>query len=72
MQASVIDTLSAMCGDISADTSPHTNGGLSYVVMLQFTEDLDFSECPNAGEKRLEHAGDLFQRSSTASARVHH
>ncbi len=39
--------------------------------MLQFTEDLDFSECPNAGEKRLEHARDLLERSSTASARVH-
>ena len=24
---------------------------LTYVVMLQFTEDLDFSERPNAGEK---------------------
>lgn len=33
---------------------------LTYVVVVHFTEDLDFSERPDAGEQRLTHIRDLL------------
>lgn len=40
--------------------------------MIHFTEDLNFSERPNAGEQRLEDTWDLLQGCPATSARVRH
>ena len=44
----------------------------TYVIMLHFTEDFDFSERSDAGEQGLKDTGDLLQRCPATSARVHH
>lgn len=53
---------------ISTMTNIHIQN--SHIFMFQFTKDLDFPECSNAGQQRLKHAWDFLQSSSTAIPRV--
>lgn len=44
----------------------------THIRMIHFTEYLNFSERPNAGEQRLEDTWDLLQGCPAARARVRH
>lgn len=44
----------------------------THISMIHFTEDLNFSERPNAGEQGLEDTWDLLQGCPATSARVRH
>ena len=45
---------------------------VAYVLIVQFTEDLDFSERSNAAKQRLVDAWDLLERRSLTCPRVYH
>ena len=50
---------------------PTNNNNLSYIFVMHFTQNLHFSESPDAGEQRLKDTGDLLQCSTAFVPRIY-